>query len=244
MKLMEIIEPIKLLSGSHSDTGTTGKGCFMNVIAYLNGEPQITDQSTCVCYVVRPIAIWLNDYLKDGERARLIPFIERAMGSATEDKNEVMRRVNLAVVLAKTYAKYAAGHAAGYAAKYAGHTVEYAKYAAEYAAGHAAGHAAEYAKSAAEYAKYAKYAARRSAEYAKYAKYAAGHAARHPAEYAKYAGHAAGHAGHAAGRAGHAEHRHFITELAFSFLDSALPKREQIDPEIIERANKLLTLTA
>ena len=179
MKLMEIIEPIKLLSGSHSDTGTTGKGCFMNVIAYLNGEPQITDQSTCVCYVVRPIAIWLNDYLKDGERARLIPFIERAMGSATEDKNEVMRRVNLAVVLAKTYAKYAAGHAA-----------------------------------------------------------------RHPAEYAKYAGHAAGHAGHAAGRAGHAEHRHFITELAFSFLDSALPKREQIDPEIIERANKLLTLTA
>ena len=26
------IEPIKLLKGSHDDTGTTGQGCFMNVI--------------------------------------------------------------------------------------------------------------------------------------------------------------------------------------------------------------------
>ena len=32
------IEPIRLLAGSHADTGTTGKGCFMNVVAYLNGE--------------------------------------------------------------------------------------------------------------------------------------------------------------------------------------------------------------
>lgn len=37
------IEPIKLLRGQHKDTATTGQGCFMNVIAYLNGDPQITD---------------------------------------------------------------------------------------------------------------------------------------------------------------------------------------------------------
>ena len=55
--ITEIIKPIKLLSGTHNDTAQTGQGCFMNVIAYLNGEPQITDQSDCVCYVVRPIAI-------------------------------------------------------------------------------------------------------------------------------------------------------------------------------------------
>lgn len=83
--ITEIIAPIKLLSGSHPDTAKTGHGCFMNVIAYLNGEPQITDQSPCVCFVVRPIAIWLNDYLTQTERARLIPYIERAMGSNSDD---------------------------------------------------------------------------------------------------------------------------------------------------------------
>jgi len=95
------IEPIKLLSGSHGDTGITGQGCFMNVIAYLNGEPQITDQSPCVCPGIRPIAIWLNDYLKNDERAQLIPYIERAMGSRTDDKDEIVRRAWLAVKMAE-----------------------------------------------------------------------------------------------------------------------------------------------
>ena len=51
--ITEIIAPIKLLAGTHEDTAKTGSGCFMNVIAYLNGEPQITDQSPCVCVTVR-----------------------------------------------------------------------------------------------------------------------------------------------------------------------------------------------
>jgi hypothetical protein len=80
------IEPIRLLSGSHADTGTTGQGCFMNVVAYLNGEPQITDQSPCVCVYVRPLAIRLNDCASDEQRQRMLPFVLRAMGSATEDK--------------------------------------------------------------------------------------------------------------------------------------------------------------
>ena len=80
------IEPIKLLSGSHADTAQTGHGCFMNVIAYLNGEPQITDQSPCVCVYVRPLAIRLNDCGTGEQRQRLLPFVMRAMGSATEDK--------------------------------------------------------------------------------------------------------------------------------------------------------------
>ena len=109
--ITKIIKPINLLRGTHDDTAQTGQGCFMNVIAYLNGEPQITDQSDCVCYVVRPIAIWLNDYLKDEERHLMIPFIERAMGSRSDDKNEVIRRVKLVVKfsnIAAKYAKYAA----------------------------------------------------------------------------------------------------------------------------------------
>ena len=135
--ITEIIKPITLLYGSHSDTGETGRGCVMNVIAYLNGEPQITDKSPCVCVTVRPLMIYLNDALSDAYRPRLLPYIERAMGSVTDDVPEMRRRLALIVDLARSMTKYAA--------KYA----EYAKYAA--------------AKSAAEYAKYA---AAKSAEYA------------------------------------------------------------------------------
>lgn len=97
------IEPIKLLSGSHKDTATTGSGCFMNVIAYLNGEPQITDTSPCVCAVIRPVAIFLNDLLPDSERQRMIPFIFRAMGSATDDRKVMRKRAHLLLEIASTY---------------------------------------------------------------------------------------------------------------------------------------------
>ena len=80
------IEPIKLLAGSHADTAKTGQGCFMNVIAYLNGEAQITDSSPCVCVTVRRMAIALNDHGNDEQRQRLLAFVLRAMGSATKDK--------------------------------------------------------------------------------------------------------------------------------------------------------------
>ncbi len=86
MNILDIIKPIKLLAGSHADTGQTGQGCFLNVIAYLNGDAQITDQSPCVCVTVRRMAIALNDQGNDEQRQRLLPFVMRAMGSATEDK--------------------------------------------------------------------------------------------------------------------------------------------------------------
>ena len=105
--ISEIIKPIQLKAGTHADVATTGQGCFMNVIAYLNGEAQITDNSECVCYVVRPIAIWLNDYLKDDERHLLIPYIERAMGSKSEDKDEVLRRVKLVAEFSAKCFEYA-----------------------------------------------------------------------------------------------------------------------------------------
>jgi hypothetical protein len=91
------IEPIKLLSGSHDDTAQTGSGCFMNVIAYLNGEPQITDESPCVCRTIRRPAIWINDFLNDSERNQLLPFVQRAMGTATDDEAVLRRRIGMVV---------------------------------------------------------------------------------------------------------------------------------------------------
>ena len=148
MDILNVIKPITLLKGSHADTGTTGQGCFMNVIAYLNGEPQITDQSPCVCPVVRPIAIWLNDYMRANERQQLLPFIMRAMGSATTDKGELVRRAWLVVDFANemeeisAYA-YANAHAA---AATAAATANAAAHAAAHAANaaHAATHVADY----------------------------------------------------------------------------------------------------
>ena len=89
------IQPIKLLQGSHKDTGTTGSGCFMNVIAYLNGEAQITDKSPCVCGVLRPAAIVTNDMLAPEDRQKMLDFIPRAMGSVTDDFNTMFVRAVL-----------------------------------------------------------------------------------------------------------------------------------------------------
>lgn len=150
MKIANIIEPIKLLKGTHDHTASTGQGCFMNVIAYLNGEPQITDKSECVCFVVRPIAIWFNDFLLDSERHILIPFIERAMGSVTTDRAEIERRAHLAADMAKRMSDVAAKYA-----KYDKYAAEYANYAAKYAAESAAESANYAAESAAKSAKYA-----------------------------------------------------------------------------------------
>ncbi len=132
MNITDIIEPIKLKSGSHADTATTGSDCCMNVVAYLNGEPQITDNSPCVCSSVRPIAIWLNDMAHDEQREQLIPFIERAMGSVTTDHAELMRRINLIVAVANEYA-HPVSEYAQWASKYAQSASKYAKWISDYA---------------------------------------------------------------------------------------------------------------
>ena len=86
------IEPIRLLRGHQENTATTGQGCFMNVVAYLNGDAQITDRSPCVCVTVRPLSIRLNDLGNDEQRLRLLPFVLRAMGSATENTEVLAAR--------------------------------------------------------------------------------------------------------------------------------------------------------
>jgi hypothetical protein len=179
------IAPIILLRGNNEDTGTTGQGCVMNVIAYLNGEDQITDQSECVCYVIRPLFIWFNDFLKDQDRKVLIPYIFKAMGSATKDRVEIHRRLSLIVGFAKNKSKYAVESAAESAAESAESAADYAVKWAESAAEFAAESAVKWAESAAESA--AKYAAKYAAEYAaESAEYAAKSAAKSTDMYAAY----------------------------------------------------------
>ena len=233
--ITEIIKPITLLKGSHEDTGQTGQGCFMNVVAYLNGEAQITDQSECVCVTVRPIAIWLNDYLQDNERVRMIPFIERAMGSATKDKDEINRRLALVVTFTQKMSDISVT-CAGYAAQSADQSADQSDWYAKSAARCAAEYAA---RCAAEYARYAKSAARYAAEYA------AGYAARSAdqsadqsaAECARYAAEYATESARYAARS--AEIRQQIINAAFEYLDAALPKRECTNSAVLKRAEKL-----
>jgi hypothetical protein len=136
MTILDTIKPIKLLSGSHKDTGTTGQGCAMNVIAYLNGEAQITDSSSCVCVTIRKPLIWFNDFLRDDERQALVPYLLRAMGSATDDKTVMKRRLDLLVTFAQQMASYAsyAANAVSYAVSYASYAANAAAYAVSYAA--------------------------------------------------------------------------------------------------------------
>ena len=214
------IPQVKLLKGSHAETGQTGQGCFMNVIAYLNNEPIITDESECVCFVMRPLFIWSNDWMTDEERPQLLPFILRAMGSRTNDKSEVSRRLALVVTFANEMAKYAKSgeSAAKYAVKYAVESAEYAEYAAECAVESAA-KSAEYAP---EYAaKYGEYAA-------EYAKSAAKYAAKSAAEYAAKYG---------------ATRKQIIASLMKLF-DSALPPLENVGEQTVKRIRQLEALAA
>jgi hypothetical protein len=150
MSIIEIIKPISLLKGSHSDTAQTGSGCFMNVIAYLNGEAQITDQSPCVCASIRPIAIRANDLATNEQRQRLIPYIHRAMGTAGADAATMEKRRIAVVKLARKCAEIAAAAAAA-AAAYAADAADAAD--AAYAADAADAAAAAYAAYAADAAK-------------------------------------------------------------------------------------------
>lgn len=89
MNILDTIKPITLLHGHHDNTGTTGSGCFMDVIAYLNGEAQITDSSPCVHEAIRDVMVAANDSLAHKDRQELIRFIPRAMGSAGLHSNAI-----------------------------------------------------------------------------------------------------------------------------------------------------------
>jgi hypothetical protein len=98
--ITDIIQPISLLEGDHPEAIGFGQGCFMNVVSYLNGEDVITDDSPCVCPSIRKTVIILNDNIvfQDDDsiealdRNRLLPFVERALGSRSEDPEVIAFR--------------------------------------------------------------------------------------------------------------------------------------------------------
>lgn len=223
----EIIKSIQLLAGSHADTGTTGRGCFMNVIAYLNGELVITDRSDCVCVVVRPIAIWLNDCAARQRRgADMLPFVLRAMGSATTDPQELSRRTWLTVTFAKRMRAIAmaAAEATRRAAKAAAETARWA------ANTNAAANRATAAETAAMWAIDA------AAETA--AMWAAGAAGAHVANAAAIAAAWTAKAVAANFDAAAGE----IIDAGIAFLDAALPQIDGIDNAVAVRAAELRRL--
>lgn len=94
--IYDIIKPIKLALGDSPDTAETGQGCFMNIVAFLNGDPVITDYSPCVCRSLRSIFTSTNDFLAlSSETDLLLPFVERALGSATTDTDVIYCRLML-----------------------------------------------------------------------------------------------------------------------------------------------------
>lgn len=82
MSILDSIKPIRLLRGSHKETGETGSGCMMNVISYLQGDVVITDDPKGVCPIIKHVCILVNDFLHDHERQALHEYIFRAMNSA------------------------------------------------------------------------------------------------------------------------------------------------------------------
>lgn len=233
MNILEIIQPIKLLKGSHPDTAKTGHGCAMNVIAYLNGESVITDNSECVCFVVRPLLIFINDHMTDSERPILLPFLLRAMGSRTDNKEEILRRLWLV--------KELAGEMALIAAKY---VVEHIKYIDNYTMQYAVEYAVESdAKSVA--VDVSVEAARYASMSAKYASMGINYSAMYSAESAVMSARYAVKA-----IAMNASDRYIGTRgLGFSnlilkFLDDALPKQEIVTEEIHNRALRLVELAS
>jgi hypothetical protein len=219
----------------------------MNVISYLNGEAQITDKSTCVCPTIRLIAIWLNDFADDELRQRMVPFILRAFGSATDNKVEMERRLKAVVKYAEFNARLAAYFAKS--AGYAGYAVEYAKSAVGYAqsavgyAQSAAESAAKSAQYAAQYAKSAGYAAK-SAQYA--AQYAVESAVESAVGYAQSAAESAaksaGYAAQYAKSAGYAAMKEASFQAGLDFLDEVCPPLEALDKVILSRVTELQKL--
>lgn len=84
--ILETIRPIRLLSGHHSDTGSTGQGCIMDVASYLAGDAIVTDSPSCVDRAFHYGWRTINDLSGNEQRQTLLPYIERLIGTATDDE--------------------------------------------------------------------------------------------------------------------------------------------------------------
>ena len=83
---------VRLESGAHGP----GTGyCVMELIAYLQDQPW-SDAPPCVAPTLRRYAIVLNDRAPDDVRQRLLPYVDRLVGTAPESQELAQRRAYLA----------------------------------------------------------------------------------------------------------------------------------------------------
>lgn len=110
----------------------------------------MTDGSSCICVIVRPLLIWLDYQLTDKKPYELAQLKLRAERSATNDvlviSNRLAHLVNLAYSVAKNaptkYGRYVAKEHAKVAACYAMDVVERSVYITAYDAGRNAAYCA------------------------------------------------------------------------------------------------------
>src|SRR5713101_7314938 len=63
--------------------------CMMQAVAWLDsGGKSWNDAPDCTHYVLRKVAIWVNDSVGDIPRRRLWPLVPRLLGTATGDRKE------------------------------------------------------------------------------------------------------------------------------------------------------------
>jgi hypothetical protein len=78
---MNRLKPLTLVRGARTNIAATGKGCAMNMIAYLQGEPP-NDHPRGVDLAIRNLAVALNDLADDELRQELLmPLLARMMST-------------------------------------------------------------------------------------------------------------------------------------------------------------------
>ena len=84
---------LKLSSGDHSKR--SDGVCLLEAVAWFAGRPH-TDHPPCVSGVLGSFGRAFNDAIPDDARQRLIPYIPRLVGTATDDLQLELRRAFLA----------------------------------------------------------------------------------------------------------------------------------------------------
>lgn len=93
--VLELIAPIKLTRGPREDCAKTGEGCFLNVVAYLQGEEEPGTSPEGLCPITISATSYFNDILEDYQRHKLLPYIFRVMKSNTCKKEDYVDRLLL-----------------------------------------------------------------------------------------------------------------------------------------------------
>src|SRR5690349_10104438 len=94
---MNIPDFMPILSAGGHIQGPESGACFMEMIAFLNGEDH-TDKPKCVHRQLIPVGIIANDFLSDRNRQKMIDLMGAFMGTDKIDIYAVRARVQQEVL--------------------------------------------------------------------------------------------------------------------------------------------------